>query len=175
MTAVDTSKLQEAVHFVTRTMANDPDKLGAVKLQKILWYFDARAFFFTGRTATGATYVKKDHGPYSYDIPRAVADLVTARRLHTDKDPTFYGLEKSRFIGKGETKKSVFSDKELRWLREITEDVCENHTASSISEKTRGPVWKMAQDGKEIPFAAVGVRFRAPSQETMERLKREFA
>lgn len=149
--------------------------MGAVKLQKILWYFDARSYFSTGRTSTGAVYVKKEHGPYSYDIPRAIAALIKDRRLFADKDPDFYGLEKSVFVGKGETNISIFEPTEIRWLDEITKDVCENHTAASISERTHGRVWKLAELGEEIPFAAVAIRFRPPSKETVERLKAELA
>jgi hypothetical protein len=167
-------KLQEAVHYVCRKLATHPDLLGAVKLQKVLWYFDAQSYFFTGKTATGAKYFKKEYGPFSYEIPKAIEELVLAKRLFTDKNPDYHGLEKAEYVGKGQTNTSVFDTREIRWLDELINDVCEDHTAASISEKTHGCVWRMAQLGEEIPFAAVAVRFRPPSQETKDRLKSEL-
>jgi hypothetical protein len=38
------AKLREAVHFVCKKMALDTAKLGAVKLQKIIWYFDVKSY-----------------------------------------------------------------------------------------------------------------------------------
>jgi hypothetical protein len=145
-----------------------------VKLQTILWYFDAQSYFFTGKTSTGAKYIKKEHGPFSFEIPKAIEKLVLAKRLFTDENPDHHGLEKAEYFAKGQTNTSVFDSRELRWLDELIKDVCENHTAASISEKTHGCVWKMAQLGEEIPFAAVAVRFRPPSQETKDRLKSEL-
>jgi hypothetical protein len=167
-------KLQEAVHYVCRKLASRPEVLGAVKLQKVLWYFDAESFFFTGKTATGAKYFRKEYGPYSYEIPKAIEKLVLVKRLFTDKNPDYHGLEKAEYVGKGQTDTSVFDVREIRWLDELIKDVCENHTAASTSEKTHGRVWKMAQLGEEIPFAAVAVRFGPPSQATKDRLKSQL-
>lgn len=167
------AKLREAVHFVCKKMALQPDKLGAVKLQKIIWYFDVKSYLFTGKTATGATFIKGKFGPYTKEIGDVVKELVKADRLFTDSEE-FYDNEKTRFVGKGETDLSVFSDKEQRWLDEISTDVCEDHTAGSISERSHGAIWRMARYGELIPFAATAVQLRRPSAEAIEKTKKEL-
>jgi hypothetical protein len=169
---LDRTKLREAVHFVCKKYALQTEKLGAVKLQKVIWYFDAKCFAFNQQTATGATFIKGNHGPYTRDIQVVISDLVAADRLFTDTQDYFESI-KARFVGRGVTDLSVFSDREQRWLDEISSDICENHTAGSISERSHGPVWQMAQYGEEIPFAATVVRFRKPSQEAVEALRNE--
>jgi hypothetical protein len=170
---MDTAKLREAVHFICKKMALEPHKLGAVKLQKIIWYFDVKSYLLTGRTATGATFTKGEFGPYTTDIRKVIQELVADDRLFTDTDD-YHGNEKARLIGKGSTDLSVFSEKEKRWLEEITTDICENHSAASISERSHGAVWRMAAYGEKIPFAATATRLRKPSAEAVEAIKREL-
>jgi hypothetical protein len=170
---VDKAKLREAVHFVCKKMALRPHLLGAVKLQKIIWYFDVKSYVFTGRTATGATFIKGQHGPFTKQIAAVIQELVAADRLFVDTEE-FFDNEKTRFVGKGPTDISVFSDKERRWLDEISTDICESHSAASISERSHGAIWKMAQFGEVIPFAATAVRLRKPSAEAVEAIKKEL-
>jgi Protein of unknown function (DUF4065) len=169
----DRAKLREAVHFVCKKMALRTDKLGAVKLQKIIWYFDVKSYLLTKKTATGTTFVKREFGPYSEEIGEVVKELVAADRLYTDTED-FYGNEKARFIGKGQTDLSLFSEKEKRWLDQISTEVCENHTADSISERTHGAIWRMAAYGEPIPFAATAVLLRAPSDEAIDAVRRDL-
>lgn len=150
-----------------------PDKLGAVKLQKIIWYFDIKSYTFTRQTATGATFVKGQFGPYTRQISDVIHDLVKADRLHADT-VEFFDNEKARFIGKGQTDMSVFSEKEKSWLDQISTDICENHTADSISERSHGAIWRMAEYGEVIPFAATVLRLRSPSPDAIEKAKREL-
>ena len=166
-------KLREAVHFVCKKMALQSEKLGAVKLQKIIWYFDVKSFLLTRQTATGATFLKGTYGPYTKELGPIIEELIRADRLFVDTEE-FYDNEKARYIGKGPTDLSVFSEKERRWLDEISTDVCENHTAESISERSHGAIWRMATYGEVIPFVATAVRLRAPSKDSIERTKKEL-
>ena len=168
----DGAKLREAVHFIAKKMALRPEKLGAVKLQKIIWYFDVKSYASTRRSATGAIFIKGKFGPFTEQMDSVVRELVQADRLYTDTE-AFFENEKTRFIGKGATDLSVFSDQEKRWLDEISTDLCENHTAGSISERSHGAIWRMAQYGEVIPLAATAIRLRAPSPEAIEESGRE--
>jgi uncharacterized protein YwgA len=166
-------KLKEVVHFVCKEMALEPEKLGAVKLQKIVWYFDVKKYITTMHTFTGASFVKSEFGPYSYDVKNALNDLVNEGRVHQNSQDHF-GYEKAKLIGIGSTDLSVFSDNEIRWLEEITKEICDNNTAASISEKTHGPIWRMASLGEPIPFQATAIRLLKPSKEALEDAQKEL-
>jgi hypothetical protein len=167
-------KLTEAIHYVCRRMATRPEQLGAVKLQKILWYVDVRSYGATGKTVTGALFVKGKYGPYTLAATPAIRELVRERRLHADTEE-YFDNEKTWLIGKGETNKTVFSARELTWLEEVTKDICECHTAQSISEKSHGPIWQMASYGEEIPFEATAVSLVHPSQEAVELARKDLS
>jgi len=171
---ISDEKLKEAIHYICRRMATRLELLGAVKLQKILWYVDVRSYGITGNTVTGAVFVKGTYGPYTLAAGPAIHQLVREGRLHADTEE-FYDNEKTRLIGKGETNKTVFSARELKWLEEITEDVCECHTAQSISERSHGPIWQMASYGEEIPFEATAVTLVRPSSEAVELARKDLS
>ena len=167
------AKLREAIHFVTRKYALTPEKLGAVKLQKILWYFEVKSATHTGEPSLGATFIKGNFGPYTLDVKGALADLVKEDRLHASI-VEFFDNDKAQFVGRGQTDTSVFSERETRWLEQISADICESHTAGSISERTHGPIWQMAQFGEEIPLGAAIVRLIKPSAEDVELTRKEL-
>lgn len=169
----DRERLREAVHFVCKKMALHTDKLGAVKLQKIIWYFDVKGYRSYQRTITGAGFIKGEHGPFTRDIAAVIKELVAADRLFTDTED-FHGNQKARFIGKGATDLSLFSEREQRWLDEITTDICENHTASSISERSHGAIWRMAEFGETIPFEATAISFIKPPAKAVEAIKKDL-
>ena len=169
---VDRAKLREAVHFVCRKYASQTEKLGAVKLQKVIWYFDVRSYQFR-EPLTGANFKKGEFGPYTTDISYVVNELVRSDRLYTDTEQ-FFDNDKTRFIGQGPSDLSAFSERQRRWLDEISDDVCENHTAGSVSERTHGPIWKMAIYGEQIPFEAAIIRLRGPSAEAVDTMRKEL-
>lgn len=167
------AKLREAIHFVARKYALTPERLGAVKLQKILWYFEIKSAMHAGEPSLGATFIKGNFGPYTLDVKGALADLNRDDRLYAST-VEFFDNEKTQLIGKGQTDTSVFSERETRWLEQISADICENHTAASVSERTHGPIWQMAQFGEEIPLAAAIVRLVKPSPEDVELTRKEL-
>lgn len=55
-------KFRELILYVANMSRNDPD-FGAVKLNKILYYADFRAYRELGRPISGAAYRKLSEGP----------------------------------------------------------------------------------------------------------------
>jgi len=90
-------KLKETIHFVCRTLGRKSGVLGAVKLQKILWYFDARAYLATGYACTGAAFFRGFHGPYAPQVREAIVQLVRERRFFSNTTQ-FYDNDNARFL-----------------------------------------------------------------------------
>ena len=57
-------KLVEAVHYICDKAAQEPEKLDQIKLNKILWYSDARAYMASGSSITRERYIKKRSVPW---------------------------------------------------------------------------------------------------------------
>src|SRR5438128_11544173 len=59
------------LYVIWRT--GDVRDFGATKLNKVLWFSDARAFEALGESITGDTYVRQKFGP----VPRHITSVLT--------------------------------------------------------------------------------------------------
>jgi hypothetical protein len=153
-------------------MAMEPDKLGAVKLHKILWFADGEHYVRRGKPITGERYIKEEFGPFATHVPEVVNELQMKGYLQTGEKELF-GRVQHVFIGKGEPDKSAFSNRELRIVDDKIGSICYGHTARSISEKSHDEVWSMALMHEEMPYQALAARFIQPSPEILSWVKDE--
>lgn len=139
-------------HVIARV--KDPSQLGAVKLNKCVWFTDGQSYLRTGSTLTGARYTKMPQGP----VPKAM--LPVLRELQDEgaimvETVDYYGRGKRQYRSLKQPPEGVFDEETLDYIHEITDLIAEKHTAASISEMTHGAAWKLASDGETLPFFAV--------------------
>src|SRR5687767_11322566 len=91
---VATRDRTEAVaHYVIAR--SDPNKLGAVKLNKVMWFADLEAYRRFGRTITGQlSYEKRQHGPVPNKIVKSIRRLEQDEKIATRDVPTFAGTRR---------------------------------------------------------------------------------
>jgi hypothetical protein len=63
----DKQKFKHLVHYIIWKVGKD-DWFGATKLNKVLWFVDARAYVLTGKPITGETYTRGEFGPVPQHI-----------------------------------------------------------------------------------------------------------
>ena len=146
-------KFVDTVHYVCNK-ADDPSVLGAIKLNKVLWYSDVLQYMVTGQPITGEQYVKRQHGPVPRHILGALDELVKSGRVARGKVDHF-GFMKNEYISIVEPELDGFSASEIARIDEAFEHVCLNHTARSISDETHGIVWELAAMGEAMPYSTV--------------------
>jgi hypothetical protein len=146
-------RLKDLIHYVCWKCA-DPSKLGVTKLYKILWFSDTWHYRLHGRPITGADYVKREHGPAPRRGLPAIEELKREGRI---VEPHRQGLQFERhdFVALIDADTSRFSAEELAIIDAVMGEVCENHTATSISDLSHDQVWDAAQMGEIIPMVAV--------------------
>jgi hypothetical protein len=134
-------------------------KLDHIRLNKVLWYSDAASFMATGTPITGTRYVRKPHGPVAKSMSAATDELMKSGLIRRGKrfDPTRGAwVDSYEYIGVDNG--SVDSETvELTEVEKATIDrafrgACVEHDTSSISERTHGEIWELAQNGEEIPL-----------------------
>jgi len=54
-----TEKFKELVHYIVHECRDDPARLGAIRLNKAVWWTDVAAFKECGKTVTDDKYVKR--------------------------------------------------------------------------------------------------------------------
>ena len=148
------NKFVNAIHYVCDKAADDPSVLGAVKLNKVLWYSDVLRYMVTGASITGEEYVKRQHGPVPRHVYKAIDELISLGRIVRGKVDHF-GFMKTEFHSLVEPDISQFTPEEIAQIDEAFEHVCLKHTATSISEETHGVIWELASMGEVIPYSTV--------------------
>ena len=144
-------KLKALVHFIVHECRDNPGQLGAVRLNKALWFTDMLAYQEIGTSVTGARYIKRKMGP----VPKAV--LPTLRELQEEskiviQERTNY-YDSRKFISILDPDVSLLSDSDRQTARAVLNFVC-NNTANEISDITHDEVWRAAMEGEEIPLVA---------------------
>ena len=163
----DEARLDAVVHYVCAFVEN-PSKLGATKLNKILWYSDVYAFIERGKTISHATYQKQQFGP----VPKGI--MASRYRLERDKkiverQAPFFGYAQTQFIALIKPDISMFQADEIAVLDGVATAICDDHSAASISAATHDEVWKSAKIGEEIPiWAVLGASLEEANDEDLE-------
>ena len=143
------------------------DWFGATKLNKVLWFADARAYTLTGHSITGETYTRGEFGPVPQHILPVRSELVREHAIKETKEGKL-----TRLVALIPAQPNWFTEKELQtidwWVAHIDKD----HTANSISEQSHDYVWEIAKMGEELPLYAYRVaRIQEPSESDLKRLK----
>ena len=167
--AFDRDKFKSLVHYVCWRCKDDPSRLGAVKLNKTLWVADFTAYYNSSSPITGARYVKRKHGPVPGAIMPVLNELESQGALSI-RDTNFHGFSKKEYRVLTDPDTRDFTAEELAIADAAIELVCEQHTATSISDASHDHIWQAADDGEEIPYYTV---FSVPGSITDD--EREWA
>ncbi len=145
-------KFKALAHYVC-ARAEDPSKLGATKLNKILWYSDVISFLKWGKPITGEIYEKRQFGPMPRHIYSVLEELKFENKLAITEVEHF-GRKKREYIPLVPSLTEMFSADEISLVDEMARAICDNHTATSISDSTHDDIWGMALIGEQIPYEA---------------------
>lgn len=153
---LDMMKLEEAILYVCSTCRPE-DRLGAVKLNKVLYYSDMLRYAHTGKSITGATYVKQKRGPVPKEVVEAINQLKTAGRL-TTREEAIFDKTRREFDALDEPSFRVFDHDELRLINSMISFVC-GYDAQEISDISHTVVWEVADIGEVLPYKSFLVSY----------------
>ena len=147
------AKFKALVHQIVAS-CDDPNRLGATKLNKICWFADTIAYRLHGKSITGETYVKRQRGPVPKSILFAIRELEAEQKIGV-RDHEYLPSKKIRlFVSLKDPDPRALTDDERSIVQFVIDGVCNHHTATSISELSHDTIWDAANDGEEIPMCA---------------------
>ncbi len=146
-----TEKFKALVHFIVHECQDNPSKLGAIRLNKALWYTDVTAYRSAGASVTNEAYVKRKMGPVPSHILATVSELKAEGLLHVTEPQSQYDSRK--YISLVEPDTSSLSEDEMELAKAVLSAVL-GVTANAISEMTHDIIWEAASEGEEIPLHA---------------------
>jgi hypothetical protein len=166
------ARLGEVAHYVIAHCA--PEKLGATKLNKVLWYSDVVFYRLYGRTITGQdAYEKRQYGPVPKNINSILGALRTQGKIKERQNPTPAGPRRE-FVWLEPAPVENFTAEEIDILRNIMEHICEGHSAASISDLTHDALWDETEFGQEMSVKAGAVLPAEITPEAMQWAKGAF-
>lgn len=81
----DREKFKTLVVYIA-WKAGRRDWFGATKLNKVLWFAEARAFVLHGKPIAGATYIRQKHGPVPREFMPIRSELERQKRIRVFKE-----------------------------------------------------------------------------------------
>lgn len=165
-------KFKSLVHYII-WKAGDKPGFGSTKLNKVLWFSDAKIFALTGKPITGAKYIREKYGPVPHQIKPIEKELVDEGQIKVWKEK-YYDRMITRFKAIHPPLAKPFAENELQTVNYWITHIAVDHTASSISEESHDYAWEIAKEGEELPlYAFWATRFRESKGDELEWAKKE--
>lgn len=149
------SKLVETIHYICDKAADAPEKLDQIKLNKILWYSDARAYMSSGSSITRERYIKKPFGPVARRNRIAVEELEKRGTLHRGRSASGSGFWNTHFDVIENYDPAKLTADERSIIDEVYSVIVDGHTSMSISKRSHGEIWQLADNGEDLPLFTV--------------------
>lgn len=144
-------KLAEAVHYVCSTVG--AERLGNVKLHKILYFADMFHYLERGQPITGVEYVKQKFGPTARHLSAVLAQLKGQGKIDVQEDD-YFGFRKKNYVSTKHFVQVTLSDDELKVLSKVSAEVAEM-SATEVSEISHNAAWQSVPLGEAIPYSSV--------------------
>ncbi|MBB6145592.1 hypothetical protein HNQ77_003553 [Silvibacterium bohemicum] len=174
MSTFKREKFKTLVHFICSRCEN-PSRLGATKLNKVIWYTETSSFLKTDEPLTGVKFVKGEYGPRAHAIVPVINELVEDHAILV-KDAVYYGKPKKEYISLTEPQiDGLFTAQEISLIDRMITMVCDQNTAKSVSDATHNEIWKAAEIGEEIPIYTVLANRGEITEEDVQWADRKIA
>ena len=125
--------------------------LGAIRLNKTLWFSGLISYQVSGQTITGETYVKRESGPGPQTILKIISELQDEGKIEVIQPE--YKCEPTMYLSKCPPQWE-WTKKEDEHVIEFVLDSLLGKTANEISEETHEETWRSARLGEKIPMFA---------------------
>lgn len=160
-------RLKEAILYVA-DKGQAMTYFGAVKLNKILWRADFRAFYDRGQPVTGRQYQRLPLGPAPVEMPPIIREMLRDGLLEIALRNQG-GKPEHRHVPKVLPVLKFFSADDLAYLDESVEHY-RFMTGTETSDESHGIAWKTRQDGDPIPYQAAYFEDKPLSNVSLRRL-----
>lgn len=144
-------KLKEALHYVI-ARCDDPNRLGAIRLNKIMWFADRYAYRVNAASITADTYVKRQFGPVPKNVTTAIGELAGEQKIAVREASVPGGHVMRHFFGMKDAEAETLSEQDRKILDAFMGVICDSFSANEISAATHDHIWEIAEIGEEIPL-----------------------
>ena len=151
--AFNKDKFRNLILYIAE-QSRDDVKVGATKLNKILYFADFESYGLWGRAITGSTYVRLDRGPVPKEILPVLREMEDSGLIRRTERTYFHHTQKvveplePATLAVFEARELDLVDKVMAELRQFNAD-----EVSALSHLDDG--WRLAEDREVIPYSSV--------------------
>ncbi len=148
----DETKFKELIIYISMR-SEDDTRFGAVKLNKLLYYSDFRAYISLGNPVTGATYQHLQEGPAPRELLSTRGQMLGVD-VRLESRPYFGGTTQERVVPQRPPDLSVFKLEELRIVDDVLTEF-QNMNARQISQYSHEEYgWRLTDEGETISYTS---------------------
>ena len=160
-------KFKELIVYIAKRLGPEA-ALGRVKLAKLLMASDFGAYERLGRSITGATYEKWEHGHLPREMLLAQRDLEAAGDIRVET-VDYFGKQLNQISAERDPDMSDFSEDELAVVEKALRYLG-YESASFLSAQSHLELgWKLADWKEPIPYRTVFIGAGAVSEADLRR------
>jgi hypothetical protein len=150
-TEFNSGKFKELVLLLAER-SKDDSLMSRVKLNKLLYRSDFEAFRLLGRSITGAKYVRGEHGPMAYELPRAEEEL--GKRGYLSWEQRAAGPYTQYVpIANEPADATQFSPEEMLIIERALQELAPlGGKGASLWSHEESAGWRIRGDGEEITY-----------------------
>ena len=142
-------RFRELIVYVSRKSARDPH-FGAIKLNKILYHADFRAFERFGVPLTGVRYQKLKLGPAPKSLLHVRRALEAEGAIRLDFLPAG-NYEQHRTVALREAAMSLFSEDEIALVDQVISDLW-HQNGTQVSDASHDIRWRVLHLNDAMPY-----------------------
>jgi hypothetical protein len=161
-------KFRELLVYIAEQVGHD-QRFGDVKLNKILFFSDFRAYNRLGHAITGARYQKQRMGPTAVALLRARNQLVTEGAVEV-RSRRVGQHEQTATIARRGPQTGLFTPDELAIVDGVIQELrpLSADDTSDLSH-TRSPGWTLVDMGDVIPYQTALISPEPPPEHVLAR------
>jgi Protein of unknown function (DUF4065) len=142
-------RFREMIVYVSEKSASDPH-FGAIKLNKILYHADFRAFERFGVPLTGVRYQKLKLGPAAKSLLHVRRQLESEGAIKLEILPAG-NYERHRTVALRSAAMSLFAEDEILLIDEVISDLWDQN-GRQVSDASHDIRWRVVNLGDPMPY-----------------------
>lgn len=161
----------EMVLYIAKRLEQDPN-FGRVKLCKVMFAADFRAYGALGKSISGAQYKRFEMGPVPHiqTLGAAIQQLRASDRIVVeDRDRGGYTQHRIAPVDGAVVDESILSASQRRIIDDVLAECGPMTTRQIIDWSHEFLPWLLTPDGEEIPYAAAFAMKHVPVSERVFR------
>ncbi|WFU40835.1 Panacea domain-containing protein [Bradyrhizobium sp. CB82] len=162
-------RFRELIVYISKRSEADPH-FGAVKLNKILYYSDFRAFERFGVPLTGMSYFRLKAGPAPKALVPIRRELEAEGAIKIEHVDLGNGYEQHRTVALREPVLEHFTADELQVVDEVIKELW-NQNATEVSDASHDVRWRVLCNKDTMPYEFAFLSNESVTKSEIERTR----